>query len=164
MARKAFYSFHYVPDNWRASTVRNIGVIDGNQTVSDNEWETITSGGNKAIENWIASEMKGKSCVVVLVGSGTAGRKWINHEITNGWNGGKGVVGIHIHNILDRNNKQSYMGSNPFTGLTLDDGRVLSSVIKCYNPPYTASKDAYNHIAANIESWVEEAIEIRNRN
>ncbi|MEW8354447.1 MAG: TIR domain-containing protein [Candidatus Thiodiazotropha sp.] len=25
MARKCFYSFHYNPDNWRVSTVRNIG-------------------------------------------------------------------------------------------------------------------------------------------
>jgi hypothetical protein len=29
MPRKAFYSFHYVPDNWRASQVRNMGVVEG---------------------------------------------------------------------------------------------------------------------------------------
>lgn len=31
MARKVFFSFHYQPDNWRVSQVRNIGVIEGNQ-------------------------------------------------------------------------------------------------------------------------------------
>ena len=39
MARKCFYSFHYQPDNVRASQVRNIGAIEGNQPVSDNDWE-----------------------------------------------------------------------------------------------------------------------------
>ena len=38
MARKAFYSFHYKNDNWRASTVRNIGSVEGNKPASDNDW------------------------------------------------------------------------------------------------------------------------------
>ena len=38
MARKAFFSFHYKPDNWRASQVRNIGTVEGNNAVSDNDW------------------------------------------------------------------------------------------------------------------------------
>ena len=54
MARRVFYSFHYKPDNWRASQVRNMGVIEGNRPASDNEWEKVTSGGDKAIEKWIA--------------------------------------------------------------------------------------------------------------
>ena len=41
MARRAFYSFHYIPDNWRASQVRNMGVVDGNKPATDNDWETI---------------------------------------------------------------------------------------------------------------------------
>ena len=83
MARKVFYSFHYNPDNWRASQVRNIGAIEGNQPAKDNDWETITKGGDKAIEKWIADQMSGRSCVVVLIGAGTANRKWINHEIAS---------------------------------------------------------------------------------
>ncbi len=39
MARRAFYSFHYKPDNWRAAQVRNMGVIEGNLVASDNDWE-----------------------------------------------------------------------------------------------------------------------------
>jgi len=49
MARKVFFSFHYKPDNWRASQVRNMGVIDGNRPVSDNDWEQITRGGDEAL-------------------------------------------------------------------------------------------------------------------
>ncbi len=35
MARRVFYSFHYVPDCWRTSQVRNIGAIEGNKPASD---------------------------------------------------------------------------------------------------------------------------------
>ena len=94
MARRVFYSFHYAPDNWRASQVRNIGTVEGNQPAKDNDWETVTKGGDKAIEDWISDQMDGRSCVVVLIGSGTANRKWINHEIVKAWNDGKGILGV----------------------------------------------------------------------
>lgn len=29
MPRKVFYSFHFAPDSWRASQVRNIGIVEG---------------------------------------------------------------------------------------------------------------------------------------
>lgn len=164
MARKIFSSFHYKPDNWRASTVRNIGSIEGNQLASDNDWESITSGGDDAIEKWINQQMKGQSCVVVLVGANTAGRKWINYEIKRGWNDGKGVLGIHIHNLKDKDGNQSSTGSNPFSGFTVgDDKKKLSSIVKCYDPPYSTSTNVYNHIRENIVDWIEEAIEIRGR-
>ena len=83
--RSCFYSFYYKRDNWRVAMVRNIGVVEGNKPASDNDWESITSSGDTAIKNWIASQLKGKSCVVVLVGTNTAGRKWIKHEIIKGW-------------------------------------------------------------------------------
>lgn len=43
--RKVFYSFHYKPDNWRASQVRNIGAVEGNKPASDNDWEEVVKGG-----------------------------------------------------------------------------------------------------------------------
>jgi hypothetical protein len=67
MARRCFFSFHYKPDSHRASQVRQIGTIEGNRPATDNDWETITSRGDSAIEKWIADQMKGKSCTVVLV-------------------------------------------------------------------------------------------------
>ena len=99
MARNCFYSFHYVPDCQRAAQIRQIGSIEGNKPASDNDWETVTKGGDTAIKNWIANQMKGKTCTVILVGSGTANRKWINHEILESWKAGMGVVGIYIHGI-----------------------------------------------------------------
>lgn len=163
MARKAFYSFHYVPDNWRAAKVRSMGVIEGNPPVTDNDWEEVTSGGESAIRNWINRQLSGKSCTIVLIGTGTAGRKWIKYEIEKSWNDGKGVVGVYIHNLLDRNNKQSPKGRNPFSDLAVG-GRSLSSIVKAYDPPYSSSSSVYSHISSNLESWVEEAISIRKRN
>ena len=72
MARRVFYSFHYTPDDWRATQVRNIGVIEGNRPATDNDWETVTKGGGKAIKNWIADQMYGRSCTVAPVGTNTA--------------------------------------------------------------------------------------------
>lgn len=163
MARKVFYSFHYTPDNWRASQVRNIGIVEGNSAVSDNDWETVKKGGDAAIEKWIAGQMSGRSCVVVLIGTNTAGRKWINHEIVTGWNDKKGVLGIHVHNLKDSNQQQAVKGTNPFAGITLGEKKTpLSSIARVYDPPYSVSNDVYAHISKNLESWVEEAIRIRN--
>jgi hypothetical protein len=165
MARRVFYSFHYIPDNWRASQVRNIGAVEGNKAVSDNAWETITGGGDKAIAKWIAEQMSGRSCVVVLIGAGTAGRKWINHEIVQGWDANKGVLGIHIHNLKNSEGKTSTKGQNPFDLVTHGQtGKKLSSIVKVYDPPGATSVGVYNHIRDNMEAWIEAAIAIRSIN
>ncbi|MEK3714049.1 TIR domain-containing protein [Paenibacillus sp. FSL R7-0333] len=163
MARKAFYSFHYKLDNWRASQVRNIGAIEGNASISDNDWEEVKKGGDKAIQNWIDNQLKGRSCTIVLIGEETAGRKWIKYEMEKSWNQSKGVLGIYIHNLKDRDGNQSSKGKNPFDDFTLN-GKKLSSIVKAYDPPYTTSVNVYNYIKENIESWVQKAIEIRNSN
>lgn len=162
MARKVFYSFHYSQDSWRASQVRNIGAIEGNPAASDNDWETITKGGDKAIQKWIDDQLNGRSCAIVLIGQNTADRKWINYEIKKAWEDGKGVLGINIHGLKDRQGRQSVQGANPFDGFTFPSGKQLSSIVKTYNPPYADSKDVYAHIEANIEGWIETAIKIRN--
>jgi len=162
MARRVFTSFHYAPDNWRASQVRNMGKIEGNSVVSANQWEEVTKGGNKAIEKWIDDNMSGKSCVIVLVGENTAGRKWIKYEIEKAWNEGRGVLGIHIHNLKNSIGNQASKGRNPFEDFSVN-GKNLSSIVKCYNPPFTTSTYVYDYIKENIENWIEEAIDIRNK-
>lgn len=162
MARKAFYSFHYLPDNWRASQVRNMGVVEGNQPVSDNDWETVKKGGDAGIQKWIDDQLYGKSVVVVLIGAKTAGRKWIKYEIEKGWNQKKGVLGIYIHNLKDAAGNQATKGANPFNDFTIkSSGAKLSSIIKTYDPPFTTSTNVYKHINDNLADWIEKAIEIR---
>lgn len=158
--RRTFFSFHYKPDNWRAAQVRNMGIVEGNAPVADNAWETVKRGGAPAIRRWINGQMTGRSCVVVLIGSRTAGRKWIDYEIETAWNAGKGLLGIHIHNLRDQNGKTSVKGGNPFYGFTVGN-RKLSGIVQAYSPPYTGSRNVYSYIEQNIAEWVEEAIRIR---
>ena len=162
MQRRVFYSFHYQPDNWRAAQVRNIGVIEGNEPAKDNDWEAVKRGGDAAIRRWIAEQMKGRSCCVVLVGSATANRKWINHEIIEAWNQRMGVVGIRIHGLKNREGYTSSKGGNPFDYITLGDhGRRLSSVAQCFDPSGQSSQERYDWIVKHLASVVEQAIEIR---
>lgn len=162
MARKVFTSFHYIPDNWRASQIRNMGKIEGNSIVSTNKWEEVTKGGSSAIEKWINDNMSGKSCVVVFVGENAAGRKWIKYEIKKAWEEGRGIFGIYVHNLKDSSGNQANKGKNPFDDFTID-GKSMSSIVKCYNPPYSTSTNVYDYIKKNIEAWIEDAIEIRKR-
>lgn len=162
MARKVFYSFHYKPDIHRASQVRNIGVLEGNQSVSGNEWEAITNAGDQAIKNWIDGQMSGKSCAIVLIGAATANRKWIDYEIKKAWDAKKGLVGVYIHNLKNLSGDQSSKGTNPFSGFTVGaDKQRMASIVKAYDPPYSTSTNVYSYIAENVEDWVAEAITIR---
>lgn len=162
MARQAFFSFHYLPDNWRASQVRNIGMIEGNRPATDNDWETVKRGGDAAIQKWINDQMRYRSCTVVLIGTNTAGRKWINYEIERSWKERMGIVGINIHRLKDSIGNQSNQGLNPFNNLTVN-GLDLSNLIKVYNPPYSDSKDVYQYISNNIGAWTEESINTRGK-
>lgn len=162
MARRAFYSFHYIPDNWRASQVRNMGVIEGNKPATDNEWEEINKSGDAAIKNWIDDQLYGKSVVIVLIGQNTAGRKWINYEIVSAWDSNKGALGIYVHNLKDASGYQSNKGQNPFDYITLGGTTSkLSSILKVYNPPYYDSKQVYNYIKENLADWIEDSVQIR---
>ena len=163
--RQVFYSFHYMPDCWRAAQVRNIGTIEGNKPAPDNEWEEITSAGNDAIKRWVNEQIKHRSCTVVLVGSKTANRKWINYEIVKSWNNGMGVVGIYIHGLKNSDGYISLKGNNPFDYIPYgDDGKKLSAIVKCYNPAGENSKEKYEWISKHLADAVEEAIKIRGNN
>lgn len=163
--RQCFYSFHYKQDGWRAGQVRNMGVLDGNRPASDNDWETVKRGGEAAIKRWIDSQLKYRSCTVVLVGSETAGRRWINYEIVKSWDAGMGVVGIYVHGLQDRYGNISAMGNNPFANITHGvSGRPLSNIVKCYNPSGQNSRQRYDWISRYLSDAVEEAISIRGRN
>lgn len=162
MARRAFYSFHYLPDSWRASIVRNIGAIDGNRPATDNDWEAVKRGGDDAIKRWIADQMDGRSCTVVLIGTNTANRKWINYEIVRSWGAGMGVVGIRIHGLKNAAQQTTALGANPFDYIDYGNtGRKLSSIVKCYNPGGTTSQERYDWIKQHLANAVEEAIAIR---
>lgn len=176
--RQVFYSFHFKNDSWRAGQVRNIGVLEGNNPVSSNEWEEVKRNGDNAIKKWIHSNMNYRSCIIVLIGSETATRKWCKYEIERAWKDGKGIVGVYINNLKDVLGNQDLKGDNPFELFCIDktfnyiaqhkkpaDSTEinLSEICKAYTPPYQTSSYVYNYIKEHIDIWVEEAIKIRNQ-
>jgi hypothetical protein len=99
---------------------------------------------------------------VVLIGERTAGRKWINYEIENSWDQGKGLVGIHVHNLKDSHAQQSAEGANRFDIFTVgNDHRLRSSIVPAYNPPCWDSKSVYECTGSILACWIDEVIPIR---
>jgi len=127
----------------------------------DSKWERITRGGPRAVKRWIRKQMRRKGCLIVLIGSQTANRPWVNYEIREGWNDLRGVVGVYIHNIKDKHGRQSPKGENPFNYLMVG-GRPMSEIAQTYDPLFQESKEVFNQIEQNLPSWVREAIKIRN--
>lgn len=163
MARRVFFSFHFDNDYWRTQQVRNIGTLEGQAVCTPNAWEEVKKKGDAAIERWIEENMHGKSCVVCLVGSATASRPWVIHEISKAWNDGKGVVAIQIDKLLDVNSRPSVVGPNPLSKVTFKNrAGSLADVARLKTPSGVDSKAVYASISQNIEAWIEEAIKIRN--
>jgi hypothetical protein len=156
MAREpVFYSFHYNNDVFRVQQIRNMGVVDGNELVSPNDWEQVKRNGDAAVEKWIDDSLKYKRCVIVLIGSETASRKWVKHEIKRAWELKKGLFGIYIHNLKDPRTGTCSNGPNPFSNWHVN-GHSMANLITCHDP---SSWDAYRDISTNMATWVSQAIE-----
>lgn len=158
MARQTFFSFRYKKDNWRAGIVRNSWVTKDKEKVASGffdsaEWEEVKKKTAPEIEKWIDGQLKGTSVTVVLIGADTAGKKWINYEITSSHNKGNGILGIYIHQLKDKDGNTSTKGKNPFDDLfVMKDGKkvLFSSMYKTYD---WVDDDGYN----NIGDWIEKA-------
>lgn len=156
--RQVFFSFEYMKDNWRASQVRNMGKVSNDSTFSDNDWEEVKYKTDENIKRWINDQLEMRSCVVVLIGETTANRKWINYEIEQAYKKNKGLVGIYIHNLKDKNSNQSNKGKNPFDYVYDYKGNKLSDHVKTFDSSYITSNLVYNDINNNIENLIEDAI------
>lgn len=110
MSRKVFFSFHYGNDISRAMTVRNSGLTKKEEAVGfidKAEFETIKKYGKRAVENWIDKQLKGTSVTVVLVGSETLNRPYVQYEILESLKKGNKIIGVSISNIRDLKGNKS---------------------------------------------------------
>jgi hypothetical protein len=160
MAKKSFLSFYYKDDSWRVSQIKNIGAVEEQPILSTNAWEAIKDKGDDAIKEWIETNMRGRDCLIVLVGARTSGRRWVKHEIRRACERGMGVFGIYVHNLKDAEGKQSTKGSDPFSGVTVNNVSI-SSYAKMYDPAFSTSTYVYEHISENISDWIDNAIKAR---
>lgn len=155
MARvPVFYSFHFDNDVMRVQQIRQMGMIEGDEPVSNNDWETVKRSGAGAVERWIDANMKYKRCVVVLIGTETHARPWVQHEIKKAWAENRGLLGIHIHNLRCPNNGICAKGTNPFDHYQFSQGGNIVRPPVYDPPPY----DTYNHIKNNLAAWVDDAL------
>jgi MTH538 TIR-like domain (DUF1863) len=116
MARRVFFSFHFDRDNWRVAKVRNSQVVSGydkNPFYDKAEWEAIKQKGDTAIRNWVDEQLKGTSVTVVLIGKETSTRRWVKYEIEKSIEDEKGLIGIDISKITDRDGETDDTGENP---------------------------------------------------
>lgn len=153
MKRKVFYSFHFDNDVMRVQQIRQMGALEGDEPVSANTWEQIKRS-DKGVKDWIDENLNGKSCLVVLIGSQTSVRPWVQYEIKRAWELGKPVVGIYIHRLNCPNSGYSGKGLNPFDHITFKrNGVVVKPLV--YEPK---PDDAYNDIKKNLSTWIDNAI------
>ncbi|MBI2792328.1 MAG: TIR domain-containing protein [Gammaproteobacteria bacterium] len=158
MPRRVFFSFHYQNDNWRVAQVRNSWLFKDKENGAPPfydaaDWESIKKGGDAAIKYWIDTQLKGTSVTVVLIGAETAGRKYVEYEIIQSHNAGKGILGIYIHQLKDRFGATSKKGRNPLEYLSIgkfDQRRPLSHLYTTYD---WQDDNGYQ----NMPMWIERA-------
>ena len=166
--RQVFFSFKYLDDFDRVNQIRNMGVIEGDSIVSDNEWEEVKQTPEK-IKKWIEDQMDNRSCVIVCIGENTHDSYYCLYEIERAWKLGKGLLGIHIHNINDLDAKKCSKGINPFSkfSIKIDEKNVLlSDIVQVYDPVVAKNKNndncsSYGDIKDNLADLIEDAIKLR---
>lgn len=158
MARKVFYSFHYDNDIMRVMTVRNRWVTQGGQLASriidKAEFENLKRQGESSVKKWIDSQLEGTSVTVVLLGSETLKRPFVQYEICKSIERGNGIIGVHINNIKDARTRQISQKGNvhEVIGYYNNNAPVYFDKIcdKIYDYVYD---DGYS----NLGVWVEKA-------
>ena len=162
MPCKTFLSYHHRLDAFRACQIRDAGTIEPSDLASDRVWAAITHTGDTAIRCWIDEQMNNADCVIVLVGQITAGRRWIDYEIQKAWHEGRGLFGIHIHNLKNHYGSQTSKGANPFADVAIDGvPGALAGSVRCYDPPYLTSREVFDYVCGNLPQWIERAIASR---
>ena len=154
MARKIFFSFHYERDVRRVVQVRNSWVVrskgEAQPFYDKARWETVKRTG---IERWIENQLSGTSVTVVLIGAKTYDRPWVRHEIKRSYELGKGILGIHIHNVKDPIVGTDVKGRNPLDHWSVKKGGIDTPLSRLYKTYDWINDDGYS----NLATWIEDA-------
>jgi len=116
MARRVFFSFHYQRDVWRASIVRNSGIVDAQAAAGFADasiWEEAKKKGDAALKKMIDDALIGTTVTAVLIGAETASRIYVNYEIDKSIERGNGLLGVRIHGLKNRDGNTDFSGSVP---------------------------------------------------
>lgn len=157
-SHQVFFSFEYNKDYWRAVQIRNMGKVSEVFAFPDNDWKEVRVKANAAIKEWIDEQVAMCDCIVVLIGSTTATRKWVLYEIEKAYELKKGLVGIYVNKITDRVGYQTGKGKDPFEYVFTRDGEKLSDHVVCYDSPRLSSQAVCMDIAERLGEMVESAV------
>lgn len=142
MARNVFFSFHYDNDVQRAFVVRQSWVTRSNRTatgvIDRADFESIKKNGDAAIKRWIDGQLVGTSVTVVLIGSETLQRPYVQYEIEKSKERGNGIIGVFVSNIRG------------FDGMITSRCSTMGFKYPLYD---WVTDDGYN----NLGTWVEKA-------
>ena len=142
MARRVFFSFHYQRDVWRVNQIRNLDQVVGVSAAGFADaslWEEAKKKGDAAIKSMIDEGLKNTSVTVVCIGAATAGRKYIDYEITQSIARGNAVIGVQIHHLKDSGGNTDTVGATP-TKLTSANAKIYKY---------------FDHVS--LKKWIEEA-------
>jgi hypothetical protein len=140
MTRHVFFSFHYQQDIFRVNQIRSVPNIVGEAAAGFRDaslWEESKRRGDGAIHRLIDDALHGTSVTVVCIGSATAGRKFINYEISQSVARGNALMGLRINHLIGHNKSPDPPGQVP--GLLLVHGAPIFT--------YTD--------AASLAAWIE---------
>lgn len=122
MARFVFFSFDYTDvGNFRVNVVRNSWLLKNKQEtfVDGSIWETAKGKGDAYLKDLIEEGLNRTSVTAVLIGQGTANRRWVNYEIVKSFERGNGILGVHINRIRGKDGYIVSRGANPLDRLGL---------------------------------------------
>jgi hypothetical protein len=114
--RKTYFAFHYERDIWRANQVRKSGLLFGAKSVGFVDrslWEKAKTRGTTALENLILDGLNDTSVTVVLLGSETATRRWVQFEVEQSVLRKNAIVGVRIHHLLNQHGQGGRLGAVP---------------------------------------------------
>jgi hypothetical protein len=118
MARRTFFSFHYVPDVWRAWNVRNSWVVKPEDEIDrgffdSSVFEASKKEGEDKLKAFLRDGMDNTSVTCVLAGAQTWERRWVRYEIARSVLRGNGLLTVQIHGVKNKDGNTSAEGANP---------------------------------------------------
>jgi len=116
MARRVFFSFQFDHDAGRANQIRDCGVVTDPDLAGffgQEECDDAKMHGPEGIERMIYNHLEGTSVTVVLIGTYTAERPWVQYSIARSVDRKNGFLGIYIHKLKDQSGATAERGARP---------------------------------------------------
>ncbi|MFN4229649.1 TIR domain-containing protein [Parvibaculum sp.] len=134
MPRRTFFSFHYIPDVWRAWNVRNSWVVKPSEQADrgffdGSVFESKKRTSDDALKAFLREGLENTTVTCVLAGAETWTRRWVRYEIARSVVRGNGLLTVDVHGIGDREGRVSAKGTDPLSALGVyrtDNGIFLA--------------------------------------